>query len=764
MDAAVLAWILVPLLTIHAFAMRRPALLRCQLVLDLALLLLPGRHLVTGRHLGPGVAGATDWGAPRTVAGSPEQVDLTLQLGPWWEEVRRLAAAGEPPWITDRIGGGVPLFANGQTNLPFPLHLPVWVLGATRGSDVIVIWKLELAALGAFVLLRRLGLRAAVATLGAVAFGFGLFPLSWAVSPLAWMAAATPWAFWLMIGALRGDRRNAAALAVLLGVLAGWSVNPEGAAFLWLGVAVSGVVLAWGRRGRVRRLVAPFLLALLVAGIGIAPTVASIAASGKLHAATATSAYPAPGLDWRMRGRAASLVLAPWREGHPADGSWRLPFPAAAVAVSVGVLPWVFLVAAAPRRRHRRVALALVVLAATATVLVYQLPFASNILGRLPVLSVMVWVRSAFLVSFAVAMLGALSADAWLRNGSRRRLALSGLSLAAVAVALLLVSPASLRSRQWRGMAPPLLVAAAAPIAGGLGGWLLPGIGLAEACLAGWDVGGASVAGDESPFFADARRLIRAEPGRVVGVGAALPPNLGAGLGLSDLRANDPTRNTRLVALHHALGSAGDDLPGPLTRPWAGLAGAWGVRWLIAPAPGLTGPAAAGWQEALRGDRAVLYRNARALPVVRLATQAILSPGDPTEGSWQRIDFAVVAVTEEPVSLGGSGRIEVLEDRPAHHTVRAVIDGKALVVLHVPSAPGWRAELNGRPVAIRVADLAAMAVSVPAGEHVVVFRYWPPGLIPGALMTLLGLIAAGVWARSSRSSAPPLPAQVTDSP
>ena len=753
MDLAVLAWILVPLAAIHALAVRRPTLLRCQLVLDLALLLLPGRHLVAGRHLGPGVAGAGEWGAPRTVAGSPEQTDLLLHFGPWWEEVRRLVVAGEPPWITDRIGGGVPLYANGQTNLPFPLHIPVWVLGAARGTDVMVIWKLELAGLGVFFLLRSFRLGGAAAAMGAVSYAFSLGTLSWAVVPLAWMMAAAPWALWLLVGVLRGQRVKGAALAVLLGALAGWSVHPEGAAFLWAGVALAGTVLAWGRWRRLRRLPAPFLLALLVAGIGMAPTVATIVASGKLRATEATAAYPAAWLDWSMRGRAAALALAPWREGHPDDGSWQLPFPAAAVAVGVGVLAWVFIAAATPRRRHRRLALAFALLAATAAVLVYQLPGASHLLGRLPVLSVMVWVRSAFLGSFAVAMLGALATDAWLRRGSSRRLAVAGSSLAAVAIALLLTSPAPLRPRQWPGVAPPLLVAAAAPVAGALGGWLLPAAGLAEACIAGWDVVGASVAVGESAFLGEARRLIGAEPGRVVGVGVALPPNRSAMLGLADLRANDPTRSARLVALHHALGSAGDDLPGPLTLPWAGLAGAWGVRWLVVPAPGMTGPAAVGWQEALRGESAVLYRNTRALPIVRLATQAVLSPGDPGGGFWEGLDFAVVAVTEEPTSLGGGGRLEVLEDRPSRHAVRVVVEGEALVVLHVPSAPGWRAELDNRPIAMAVADLAAMAVKVPTGEHVVVFRYRPPGLIPGAVMTLLGLAIALVWARSRRRTA-----------
>ena len=195
-------WILVPLVLAHLLVLRRRAVLRFQLVVDVMLLLLVGRLLLAGGHLGPGVPGAQAWGAPRTVAGSPEQTDLPLQLAPWWEESRRLIAAGQPPWVTERIGGGTALFAHGQSGLPFPLHLPVLVLGAESGTDVMAVWKLEIAALGMFVLLLvRLRLRWAAAAAGGLAWGFGLYALSWLVSPVGWVLAATPVSLLLLGGA-----------------------------------------------------------------------------------------------------------------------------------------------------------------------------------------------------------------------------------------------------------------------------------------------------------------------------------------------------------------------------------------------------------------------------------------------------------------------------------------------------------------------------------------------------------------------------------
>ena len=102
MDIAVALWIAVPLAAVHLLVCRRRAILVFQIITDLMLLILPVRVLLSGAHLGPGFAGGEIWGAPVTVAGSPEQSDLPLQFAVWWEEVRRLAVelpAGTGLWL-----------------------------------------------------------------------------------------------------------------------------------------------------------------------------------------------------------------------------------------------------------------------------------------------------------------------------------------------------------------------------------------------------------------------------------------------------------------------------------------------------------------------------------------------------------------------------------------------------------------------------------------------------------------------------------------
>jgi hypothetical protein len=739
-DTTTALWILLPLGAIHALASRsRPALV-FQVLVDVALLVLPLRPLAAGAHLGPGVSWASAWGAPRTVAGSPEQADLPVQFAVWWQEVRRLAAAGEPPWVSDRLGGGTPLFAHGQTGLPFPLHAPVWALGPERGTDVMAVWKLELGALGTFLLLRRFGVAAAPAAAGALAYGFGLFMVSWMVVPLGWTVAATPWAMWQLVGALRGRRRDAALLAVLLGCLAGWSVHPESAAFLMLAVAVAGLILGWGSRRRLARLAAPLALACAIAGVGAVPTLHAIADSAKLAEARARPPYPTPGVSVPLRVRAAALLLVPWREGHPADATWRWPFAAAAVSVAVGAVPIALVAAARPRRRHRRLCLAMTAIGVLAAMLLYQVPGITEALARLPVLGWMVWARAAFLIPFAVAVAAALAADAWLRRPRPGRLMLAALSVLAAVLALAASAPvagAHVWLTAWVAgclAAAPLVVASA--------GWLLPGLVLAETCLqAAALVPAALPPAATTPAIAAARRLAAAEPGRFLGLAEALPANLAAGAGLADLRSHEPMRARSLALLHRALGSDGLDLPGPVLRPWAGLAGSWGTRWLTTSAAGLDpgSAVAAGWTEVLRTDHARFYRNARAFPVTRLATRALAPPGDPRDGAWERVDFADTAVLESPPPLGGHGTLEVVEAHPSQVTARVRADGAVLVLHHAPYTVGWTASVDGRPAPLLVANLAAMAVAVGAGEHEVRFRYEPAGLPLGATLTVAGL-------------------------
>lgn len=75
----------------------------------------------------------------------------------------------------------------------------------------------------------------------------------------------------------------------------------------------------------------------------------------------------------------------------------------------------------------------------------------------------------------------------------------------------------------------------------------------------------------------------------------------------------------------------------------------------------------------------------------------------------------------------------------------AVEDPSALIYLSVPFSSGWSATLDGEPVDIQHANVGFMGVIAEAGEHHLELHYATPGLVPGAILSLIGWVSlAGV--------------------
>lgn len=108
--------------------------------------------------------------------------------------------------------------------------------------------------------------------------------------------------------------------------------------------------------------------------------------------------------------------------------------------------------------------------------------------------------------------------------------------------------------------------------------------------------------------------------------------------------------------------------------------------------------------------------------------------------------------------LSGEGRIAVERYEPTRIEVELFLTTPAVVFVSEGFEPGWSARLipavtppgSGEPLAIEEAALLFMRVGVPAGEHRLVLRYWPPGLWPGALLSALAGLALVLLIRSSR--------------
>jgi hypothetical protein len=204
-------------------------------------------------------------------------------------------------------------------------------------------------------------------------------------------------------------------------------------------------------------------------------------------------------------------------------------------------------------------------------------------------------------------------------------------------------------------------------------------------------------AGDErpeSPVIAYLRREV-GDSGRVLGVGEELPPNTLMRYGMSDIRNYDSVELSRSLA--------------------------W-----FAP---LYGPG----RSARTSRREVTWTGVvRALDWLHEASvRAVVAVVPPPEGVFKRLDRVgdvwVARLDGLPLVTAGAGStLYELAREPGRIEILARCACDERVVVRETFEPGWRAELDGRAVAIEAAGELFLSVRVPPGAHRLVLRYDPP--------------------------------------
>lgn len=728
---AVILWTVAPLAALHLVLWRRrPEILRFQLIVDLLLAVVVGPALVIGGDLNPvrvleNTRPFADWQWSDRTGFQPTQSDVVLQFHPWWEEARRQLGDGRIPLVNERSGGGMPLLAHGQTGLWAPVMVPVWALGPDRGSTVMAFWKLECAALGAFLmLLVGWRLRWHAAALGGVAWGGGAFLVAWLLVPLSWVTAALPWLWWWSTVALRA--RAGPASIVGLGLASGWllgcGLHPEMATVAVASSLLAGLVL---HPRRWRRLVAVILVAAPVT-LGLAwPTLAAIRSSAKAHE-LAEREPNRSSLPGAVRLAAVRQAIVPMTNGHPGRGDWRQPFPYAAAATGVGAVVLVVIAAGRPRRRHRGLVAAALVALAVAAVVAYRVPPLDGILVRIPPLDRMTLPRFAMLLPWSLSVLAALCAEG-IAHGLRRVWPWRLAAAAAIVGVAVLGRPWQLATADTALVCLTAVVAAVAAL-GAIRPRMLVAIAVAELALYAVGVNPVADARDRLPRLPLMDRLVDEtgrHPGRLIGLHGALPPNTASRYGLADLRAYDPVRPLPFADMMAHLGEPDPVLGGPIHSAPAGLLGAWSVRYGVAP-PGVDLP---GWSLSWQDESGAIWSNPRWLPEVRVVGRVVEVAREP---GWQlltsgAVDFESEAVVPLGSPVVGSKRTRLLGREASATSVRATVDcdGSCLVVVARPWAPGWRALVDGRSVPVVKANLAGLGGVSPAGVHTVELRYQP---------------------------------------
>ncbi len=104
-------------------------------------------------------------------------------------------------------------------------------------------------------------------------------------------------------------------------------------------------------------------------------------------------------------------------------------------------------------------------------------------------------------------------------------------------------------------------------------------------------------------------------------------------------------------------------------------------------------------------------------------------------------------VLEAPASFNGGTRFraetEIMQYGNQTVVIRASLEGAGILVLTDSFYPGWRAYVNGVEQEILRANYFFRGVALPAGEHIVEFRYEPLSFKIGLAISLLTLALIG---------------------
>ncbi len=119
---------------------------------------------------------------------------------------------------------------------------------------------------------------------------------------------------------------------------------------------------------------------------------------------------------------------------------------------------------------------------------------------------------------------------------------------------------------------------------------------------------------------------------------------------------------------------------------------------------------------------------------------------------------AVVAAPLDRVAASGGGGGQVAWQRfePDERRLSVATSGPALLVISENWFPGWEAEVDGEPAAVRRANLTLQAVEIPdAGDHTVTLRFTAPTVASALRVSIVAALVAVLLAAWSWLRGPP---------
>ena len=680
-------------------------------------------------------------------------IDPVLQFQPWIEFNRSSLRNGRLPLWNPLAGCGAPHLANGQAAVFDPFQLIAYVGPWPDALAWMAAARLWFAGLGAFLLARAWGFGGWGRWFSGLAFPFCGFLVGWLLYPVTNAAIWMPWAFLATRGVFeRPTARRAAGLALVVGgTLLGGHVQTSAHVLLAVGAYATWRLATRSVGGRgVVAWSAGIALGVGLAAVEVVPLGAYLSRSPVWGDRERERASP-----WSLvkpRALDAACTALPYLYGSQRRGQPNLAralgvanlnesaggFAGLATLIWLAPLSW-------SRRRDRPEVGFLVGLTVFGFLGAFRFPPVDNFLRALPVLGVTDNRRLTLWLAFGLVMLGGVGLDALASVRVGRGWGRWGLAWLVASIALLSLAASigrfgptirakalihyarsaqatpgasddEFRQRAERQVRETLDFVPRYLALAGLQGLALAALlaavrrgrvrddaaraallGLTLVDLFGFGLGlnPAIDRADDRPMVPVLEKLRRevGDSGRVLGLGAELPPNVLMRYGLAD------PRNYDSVELKRSL-----DWLAPLYDPE--------VR-------EQTSRREVNWARVLTSrDR---LREA--------CVRAVVGPSQPPVGfdSVERVGEVWIARMDAapPIELAGEGRLTNLLTAPG--SVSATVDAGlgARLIVRQTFDPGWRGEVDGKPAPVVPHRDAFLSLAVPEGNHGVALVYDP---------------------------------------
>jgi hypothetical protein len=712
----------------------------------------------------------------RRMLSNPEMNDLAMQIVPWAHQAREAWRSLHFPIWNALAGCGYPLLANGQSSAMSPLRLLALPLPLGYAMTAEAALKLLIALTGMYLFCRR-RYDELPSAIGAIAFAFCTFVITWLHFPIVTVAVWLPAAF-LAIELLieqRTYRRFLFAVIVWTAMLYGG--HPEtvthvtffgGLFALWIAFAERAVP----RRDAIRSL-ALTAFAIFVAAMLASPFIATFAEtvkkSQRFQELQVHANEEPPFSDFAS----AIGTFQPNFYGHaPGEKPWG---PATAESITgfagiLGIASWfALLFRAIATRRFRTREFFLVILALVAAGIVFNWPVISAVFHF--VFRLAANARLRLFLCWIAAALTAAAIDTARRERSIHFLA-GVLTTAAILLGLMLTrsfpSDAA-KDTAMIAILPSMIVLVLSSLfvlqARGrhIAAMLVGGALVAELWTAtdGWNpVLPSEAMYPTTPLIEKLQRLQDATPRnapfRIVGIGAALFPNAQAMYGFADIRTHDPMAFGRYLGVLRLLTNLETN---EYFAKWSNaetpLLNYLNVRYMVGD-PGLDPGDPRRYQLVYDGRDGRIFENRDVKPRFFAAHDIVLSfRHDRFAQTLTEHDFSKQTVVNilpvdsdrmrnDLLAPKSDPMVQIVEAADTNFRLHIRSQRYALIVSSQPWWPGWRVFRNGQRVAPQPVNGAFLGFTIPPGDWDIRIDYFPwsfYGGLLGALVTALLLIA-----------------------